>query len=312
VIVVTGAAGFIGSAVVPLLLASGEHVVGIDAFTPYYDPALKRAAAAELAHPRFRLEEADLLTADLSDLVAGADAVVHLAGQPGVRTSWGSSFVDYTSANIIATERVLTACRDARVSRVVYASSSSVYGEQVAYPAAEEALPRPFSPYGVSKLAAEHLCVAFADNFGLSTVSARLFTVYGPRQRPDMAFSRFIRSIDSGQPVTVTGNGQQVRDFTFVEDVARALVAATVADIAPGTVVNVAGGSSVTLADALGVLESVVGPFDVRYGDAIPGDVHRTGGSIARARELLGWRPSVGLHEGLTRQVEWARGIVAG
>lgn len=305
--VVTGVAGFIGSTLARRLLDDGVEVVGIDSFTRYYEPEVKRRTAAQLGRDRFRLIEADLAAAVLEPLIEGADTVFHLAGQPGVRMSWGEGFVDYTTSNVVATERVLSAARATDVPRVVYASSSSVYGQQIAFPVTERALPRPYSPYGVSKLAGEHLCVAYADNFGLSTVSLRLFTVYGPRQRPDMAFTRFIRAALSGDVLTVNGSGDQVRDFTFVEDVVDAFVAAATSNVAPGTVLNVAGGSSVTVRQTIGLISDLVGPVDVVYGGHAPGDVARTGASIDRAREALGWAPRTTLLEGLARQVNWMR-----
>lgn len=303
--VVTGVAGFIGSTLAQRLLDDGAEVIGVDAFTPYYEPEVKRRTAAQLGHERFRLIEADLAMAALEPLLDGADVVFHLAGQPGVRLSWGEGFTGYASANVVATERVLSAARAVGVSRVVYASSSSVYGEQIAYPVSERALPRPHSPYGVSKLAGEHLCAAYADNFGLSTVSLRLFTVYGPRQRPDMAFTKFIRAALSGDVVTVNGSGDQVRDFTFVDDVVEAFVSAATANVAPGSVFNVAGGSSATVRQTIDLISGLVGPVEVVYGDHAPGDVARTGALIDRARDSLGWAPRIPLPEGLARQVTW-------
>src|SRR5918996_1010848 len=246
--VVTGSAGFIGHHVCEALLDRGDEVDGVDAFTDNYDPALKRANAARLArHDRYRNVELDLATADPDDLdevLAGADAVVHLAAQPGVRWSWSDGFAVYVERNITASQRLLEAAQRTRVPRLVLASSSSVYGNaSTGEPLTEDAPTRPFSPYGVTKLAMEHLASAYAANWGLSSVVLRYFTVYGPGQRPDMALHRFITAVATGEEVTVYGDGRQVRDFTYAADAAAATVAAIEADVAPTTVLNVAGGA---------------------------------------------------------------------
>src|SRR5579872_1548111 len=224
--IVTGAAGFIGSHLAERLIALGHDVVGIDSFTPYYDPTIKRANVAGLLNsPRFQLIEANLATADLEPIVAGADYVFHQAAQAGVRASWGSSFSGYTEYNVLATQRLLEALKEHRPRKVVYASSSSVYGD-AALPMRETARPQPVSPYGVTKLAAEHLCHLYWANYGVPAVSLRYFTVYGPRQRPDMGFNRFLRAALTGQPIHRFGDGEQTRDFTFVEDAVSATMAA--------------------------------------------------------------------------------------
>lgn len=213
---VTGAAGFIGSQLVEALLGAGEEVVGLDAFTPYYDRSQKEANLADVRdQPCFQLIEADLRDADLESLLAGVNVVYHQAAQPGVRLSWSEGFAAYDGCNVLATQRLLEACRATGVDRVVYASSSSVYGNADYYPVTEADLPRPHSPYGVTKLAAEHLCSLYAANYGLSTVSLRYFTVFGPRQRPDMAFHRLIEGALVGDPFPLYGDGSHVRDFTF-------------------------------------------------------------------------------------------------
>jgi len=307
--VVTGAAGFIGSTLAERLVADGHDVVGVDCLTPYYDVVAKRANLDGLLDSAgFTFVDADLRDCDVEGLLEGADVVFHLAGQPGVRLSWADGFGDYAGHNILATQRLLEAAKRRWVKRVVYASSSSVYGNAPSYPTAENASLRPHSPYGVTKLAAEHLCTLYADNWGLSTVSLRYFTVYGPRQRPDMAMHRLIAAALSGQPFPLFGNGQQVRDFTFVDDVARATILAGTTDVPAGSVLNIAGGSSTTMVDLIQeVVSACERPLEVRVTPAQPGDVERTGGSTALALELLGWRPLTDLSAGIARQVEWHR-----
>lgn len=303
--VVTGAAGFIGSHLVESLLADGHHVLGIDAFTDYYDPSSKeRNLVALVDHSRFSLERTDLLDCDLSLLLEDADQVFHLAGQPGVRGSWHDGFAVYTRRNILATQQVLEACLECSVPRVVYASSSSVYGNALRYPTTERDLPRPYSPYGVSKLAAEHLCTAYAANFALHTVSVRYFTVYGPRQRPDMAIHRMIQAALGGGRFTRFGGGGQRRDFTYVTDAVRATRAAAEAEVAPGSVYNVGGGSEATVNDLLQLVSEAAGAtIDVVDAASQPGDAERTGADISLARRELGWAPEVDLATGIANQV---------
>lgn len=304
---VTGVAGFIGSQLAEALLDEGHDVVGVDAFTPYYDRAQKDANLAAL-HDRggFRLVEADLRDADLDALLDGIDVVYHQAAQPGVRLSWSEGFATYDSCNVLATQRLLEASLQAGVGRFVYASSSSVYGNADHYPVAETDLPRPHSPYGVTKLAAEHLCGLYAANHGLSTVALRYFTVYGPRQRPDMAFHRLIEAALDQQPFPLYGDGSHVRDFTFVGDVVRANVLAGPADIPPGTVVNVCAGGSTVMRDVIDAVGDAVGsPVPVERHPEQPGDVQRTGGSNDAARRLLGWEPQTSLTDGIAAQVAW-------
>jgi nucleoside-diphosphate-sugar epimerase len=306
---VTGAAGFIGSHLAERLVDDGHSVRGVDCFTPYYDVATKRANLEGLrADPRFELVEADLRTVDLEPLLDGVDVVFHQAGQPGVRLSWSDGFAAYAEHNILATQRLLEALRRRPVSRLVFASSSSVYGNAQSYPTCETDLPRPHSPYGVTKLAAEHLCRLYAGNWAVPTVSLRYFSVYGPRQRPDMATHRLIEAASGGPPFPLFGDGAQVRDFTYVGDVVAANLAAATREVAPGSVVNVAGGSSCTLLDLVHLVGGLAGcevPLDRR--PAQPGDVERSGGSTERAREMLGWEPGVDLRTGVARQLEWHR-----
>jgi nucleoside-diphosphate-sugar epimerase len=301
---VTGCAGFIGSTLTDALLARGDGVRGVDSFTDYYDPARKhdhlRGASA---NEHFELIKADLADADLGSLLEGVDVVFHLAGQPGVRVSWSDGFPLYVSRNVLATQRLLEAARGAELSRVIYASSSSIYGNAASYPVVETDLPRPHSPYGVTKLAAEHLCSLYAENWDLPAVSLRYFSVYGPRQRPDMGFSRFLAAIDAGQPIPIYGTGDQVRDFTYVGDVVAATIAAAITPLDPGTVCNVAGGSEVSVNELVPLFAEVTGrEVEVVHEPSQPGDVDRTGGSIDLARSLLSWEPEVALLEGLAAQ----------
>jgi UDP-glucuronate 4-epimerase len=303
--VVTGSAGFIGHHVCALLLRSGNEVDGVDSYTDYYDPSLKRANDLSLrGHARYRCHELDLETASLEGLLDGADAVIHLAGQPGVRFSWAEGFRSYVDRNITATQRLLEAARRTRTARLVLASSSSVYGNASTYPTSEDSPTRPVSPYGVTKLAMEHLARAYAENWGLPVVVLRYFTVYGPRQRPDMALYRFIAAAARGRPVPVYGDGEQVRDFTYVSDAVAATVAATTGDVPPASVLNVAGGSSCTVNEVVRLVAECMGcVIATRRIAEQPGDVHVTGGAIDRARRLLQWEPEVPLHEGIKHQI---------
>ncbi len=307
---VTGVAGFVGSQLAEALLDEGHDVVGVDAFTPYYDRSLKVANLAGLrGRTGFDLVEADLREADLASILDGVDVVYHQAAQPGVRLSWSEGFATYDSCNVLATQRLLEAARRTGVGRVVYASSSSVYGNAEAYPVTEAHLPRPHSPYGVTKLAAEHLCGLYAANHGLHTVALRYFTVYGPRQRPDMAFHRLIEGALDQQPFPLFGDGSHVRDFTYVGDVVRANVLAGRADVEAGTVVNVCAGGSTVLRDVIGAVGVAVGaPVPIEQHPEQAGDVQRTGGSNEAARRLLGWEPRTTLADGIAAQVAWHRG----
>jgi len=303
-VLVTGVAGFIGSTLAERLIRDGHDVVGVDAFTDYYARSIKEANLTVLrASPRFRLVEADLADIDLAPLVEGTDVVYHQAAQAGVRASWGQSFEVYTRWNILATQRLLEAVKGSKVRRFVYASSSSVYGQTTDLPMRETSRPMPFSPYGVTKLAAEHLVELYRHNFGVSTVSLRYFTVYGPRQRPDMGFHKFIRALLADKPLVVFGDGKQTRDFTFVDDIVEANMLA-LADGVEG-VYNIGGGSRVTLLDALATLGRVAGRTPrIENIEDQAGDVTHTAADTTSAREKLGYAPKVPLAEGLARQVE--------
>ena len=308
-VLVTGAAGFIGSHVCESLLRRGCTVRGIDAFTTFYDPDRKRANIEALTRDTgFELVSDDLLTARLDEALDGVDLIAHLAGEPGVSGSWGPHFPRYVDRNVLATQRLLEAANDRGVGRFVYASSSSVYGTDAdTLRAAGE--PRPASPYGVTKLAAEALVGAYAG-IGLPTVSLRYFSVYGPRQRPDMAANRFIESLLDGRPLTVYGDGRQVRDFTYVDDIVEATVRALFAEVPSGAVLDVASSQPTSVNTLVGHLEALVGSeAALDETDERPGDVPRTEGDIDSARDQLGWKPTIDLRTGLQRQLDWHRGL---
>lgn len=304
---VTGVAGFIGSTLADRLVADGWQVRGVDSFTSYYDPSIKRRNIQGLqSSDAFSLVEADLIEADPHKLLDGIDVVFHLAGQPGVRMSWADGFSTYADRNIIVTQRLLEAARSAELRRFVYASSSSIYGDSAVVPTDEDQPTRPYSPYGVTKLAGELLCSAYGANFGVPTTNLRYFTVYGPRQRPDMATHRLIEAAIHGTEFPLFGDGEQIRDFTFVDDIVDANVRASMADLPPGTVCNTAGGGSTRLIDLVNLVGDLVGrPVIVDWRPAQPGDVRATGGSIGRAERLLGWHPRVCLEAGVARQVQF-------
>jgi nucleoside-diphosphate-sugar epimerase len=303
---VTGAAGFIGSTLSERLVLDGWDVVGVDNFCPYYDPAIKRRNAQSLLALGGRIHEADLADCDLDPLFDGVDVVFHQAGQPGVRLSWSTGFDTYVKSNIAVTQRLLEFSKSRELQRFVLASSSSVYGDTAPCPSKESDHTVPFSPYGVTKLAAELLVRAYAANFSVPAVALRYFTVYGPRQRPDMAISLLFDRAAHSQPFTLFGDGSQIRDFTFVDDVVDANVRAASADLKPGEVLNVAGGSSVSMLDLLRLVEATTErKLEISWDSERPGDVRRTGGDVSRTALMLGWAPSVGLAEGLQRQWEW-------
>jgi UDP-glucuronate 4-epimerase len=310
-VLVTGAAGFIGSHLCEALLSRGWAVRGVDSFNDFYDPAWKRRnVATALEHPSFELIQADLSDLALEDVLDGVDAVAHLAGEPGVTTSWGPAFARYVDRNVMATQRLLEAVCRLGSRPFVFASSSSVYG------AGTDALrargePRPTSPYGVSKLAAEALVGSYSSVFGLPAVSLRYFSVYGPRQRPDMAAHRFIEAMLDGCPINVFGDGSQVRDYSFVGDVVDATIRSLSADLPPAAVLDIASGNPVDVSTLIAHLRELVLPEDVtiqQLGER-RGDVPRTAGQIDMARERLGWSPTTDLQTGLARQVTWHIGL---
>lgn len=315
-VIVTGCAGFIGSTLTEALLAMGCAVTGVDCLTDYYDVSLKREnMAGFLEDDRFTFVEADLQELDAVDLLRGKVVCFHLAAQAGVRASWGDYFQEYLGRNVMATQRLLEAClhesvRDTLV-RFVYSSSSSVYGNQLSLPVTEQALPQPRSPYGVTKMAAEHLCVLYAMNFGVPTSSLRYFTVYGPRQRPDMAFRKFIEAALDGRAFEVYGDGSQTRDFTYVADAVRSNLLA-VAAAEDWAVFNTGGGSRLVFRDTLAQLQEILVSrvpgieAVLEYQEMAKGDVTDTFADRTYVEDAIGYRPTVDFATGLAREVDWA------
>ena len=303
---VTGAAGFVGSHLSERLIGSGATVTGVDCFTDYYPRALKeRNLTALRQSPGFTLVEEPLADANLEGLLDGTTHVFHLAAQAGVRKSWGRDFHVYTVNNIEATQILLEACVGKPIERFVYASSSSIYGDEVPLPMREDARPQPVSPYGVTKLAAEQLCYLYHVNHSVPTVSLRYFTVYGPRQRPDMGFSRFFTAILEGQSLPMFGDGRQTRDFTFVADAVSATVAAATRG-KPGGVYNIGGGSRVELLEVFELIRAATGrPVKIERLESQRGDMRDTYADTTRARTNLGFAPTVTLEQGLRAQYEW-------
>ncbi len=303
---VTGGAGFIGSTLSEHLLATGAEVVALDCFTDYYPRAIKESNVAALrARAGYRLIESAIKDADLPALLDGVTHVFHLAAQAGVRKSWGGDFRVYTELNIDATQILLEACVGRPIERFVYASSSSVYGDLVTIPMREDSRLQPVSPYGVTKLSAEQLCYLYCVNHGVPTVSLRYFTVYGPRQRPDMGFNRFFSAVLAGRPVVQYGDGLQTRDFTFVADAVRATAAAGVRGT-PGRVYNIGGGSRVTLLEVFELISRVCGrELVIDRQPPQKGDMRDTYADTTLARADLGFAPSVTLEQGLTAMHQW-------
>jgi UDP-glucose 4-epimerase len=303
---VTGAAGFIGSHLTGALLDRGAQVLGMDCFTDYYPRPVKEANLDQNRRREgFRFVEARIQEADLPSLLEGVTHVFHLAAQAGVRKSWGRDFNTYTENNVEASQQLLEACVGRPLHRFVYASSSSLYGDNVAIPMREDALPQPVSPYGVTKLAAEQLCYLYQVNHGVPATSLRYFTVYGPRQRPDMAFHRFIRAALAGEPITLFGDGEQTRDFTFVTDAVAGTMAAGDRGV-PGRAYNLGGGSRVTVNHVLEIIGRVTGrPLTIRREPAQKGDMRDTYADTSLARADLGFAPQVSLQEGIEAEYRW-------
>jgi nucleoside-diphosphate-sugar epimerase len=303
---VTGVAGFIGSHLAEKLLAEGHEVIGVDNFLDNYPRSFKeRNLAAFSGRANFRFIGADLRRLDLKNLLSGISHVFHLAGQPGVRSSWGGEFSRYTDNNIMATQLLLEAAKDHRLEKFVYASTSSVYGDTEDLPMREDGGTRPISPYGASKLAAEHLCHLYWRAFAVPTVALRFFTVYGPRQRPDMFFHIFMRALRRGEEVPLYDDGEQTRDFTFCADIVDGVVAAACYP-GQGEVFNLGGGSEVSLLGAIAVAEAIAGRKGrLRRFDRQRGDVRHTRARLDLARERLGYVPKVGLEHGLAEEWKW-------
>ncbi len=308
---VSGAAGFIGSHLCEYLIDKGCEVTGIDSFMDYYPKSIKEANIAALkTDKKFEFVEASLLEVNLAKLLKGVEVVFHQAAQAGVRASWGENFKVYSDNNILATQMLLEACTSNPVKKFIYASSSSVYGDTQDLPMKESSLPRPVSPYGVSKLAAEHLCWLYFRNFGVPTVSLRYFTVFGDRQRPDMAFHRFFRWAIERKPIAVYGDGEQSRDFTHVDDIVEANWLASKNGL-PGEVFNIGGGSRISLNDVIPIIQDIVGrEIEVRYEGTQKGDVRHTSADMTKARLELGYEPKMPIEEGLRDEYAWITRLV--
>lgn len=311
---VTGCAGFIGSHLTESLLKDGAQVLGVDCFNDNYGRSDKlRNLEQARSWDSFEFVPIDLARGHLQDLVVECDVIFHLAAEPGVRASWGQRFETYIRNNVLATQHVLDAVRSAPGARVVYASSSSVYGEAASLPTSEETLPQPYSPYGVTKLAAEHLCSLYHGNYGVPTVSLRYFSVYGPRQRPDMAFHRFSKAILTGDEIHVFGDGLQTRDFTYVADVVRATRAAGDAGRAVGRIYNIGGGSRISVREALEELQRLAGrTTEVLYEEQQRGDVRDTGADTTAAKRDLAFEPMTSVSDGLAAEFDWMSRRVCG
>ncbi|QOR85005.1 NAD-dependent epimerase/dehydratase family protein [Geobacillus stearothermophilus] len=313
-ILVTGAAGFIGSHLCEKLLENDEHhVIGVDGFLGPTPAPLKAKNIAHLqSHPRFTFLELDLLTADLPSLLQNVEAVYHLAGMPGVRTSWGTEFAAYAAHNISTTQRLLEACKDRPLKRFIYASTSSVYGERSG-PLSETLEPAPLSPYGITKLTGEHLCRVYFREFAVPIVILRYFTVYGPRQRPDMSFHRFIRQLLASQPLTVFGDGTQSRDFTYISDCISGTAAALERKEAVGQTINIGGNERASVNDVIRLLESLTGKqATIHYAPAARGEPKQTWADLTKAEQLLGYKPVVTLEGGLQKEIEYIRSLYEG
>ena len=306
---VTGAAGFIGSSLCERLLGDGARVVGVDKFSPFYGRDDKEANLEALRKlDGFEFIEMDLAKDPLENIVSRVDGVFHLAAQAGVRDSWGQAFSIYLDDNNLSTQRLLEACRDRTLEAFVYASSSSIYGDALEGPTKEDAVPRPVSPYGVSKLAGEHLCYLYYRNFGIHTVVLRYFTVYGPRQRPDMAFHRFLTAGIEGNAISVFGDGEQSRDFTFVADAAEGTCQAMLKG-APAAVYNIGGGQRATLNEVIALMGEIQGaPLKENHGEVQKGDVRHTWADTSLAKKDIDFQPKKNLRDGLRAEHEWLLG----
>ncbi len=307
---ITGVAGFIGSTLAGRLLEMGYSVRGVDCFIDYYPRVLKENNLKKLTeNPNFEFIEGNLLEISMRELLNGTEVVFHQAAQAGVRSSWGQQFSIYTQNNIHATQMLLEAAKASPIRKFIYASSSSVYGDSPSLPLREDSFLQPVSPYGVSKLAAEQLCYLYWKNFQVPVVSLRYFTVYGPGQRPDMAFNKFIRALIKDVPITLYGNGEQTRDFTFISDAVQANILAMESDCR-GEVFNIGGGSRVTVSHCLGLLREISGVNPRINREAFSkGDMRHTMADTTKAKKLLGYSPEISLAEGLEREYNWLRDL---
>ncbi|MEL6441237.1 MAG: GDP-mannose 4,6-dehydratase [Cyanobacteria bacterium J06621_8] len=310
--IVTGVAGFIGSHLAETLLEQGVSVIGIDQFNDYYDPQLKQQNIANLdQYANFKLMQADIQELEWAELLQSVEVVYHQAAQAGVRASWGKGFANYTTNNINATQIILEGAKEVKtLKRIVYASSSSIYGNAIQMPTPETLCPQPVSPYGITKLAGERLCWLYQQNFGVPATALRYFTVYGPRHRPDMAFHKFFKAAICDDAISIYGDGQQTRDYTYVGDIVQANLLAAQIPQAVGEAFNIGGGSRVTLMELLEMMEQVMGqPIKKNYVDKAKGDARHTSADITKAKTILGYAPQVSLQEGLTREWEWIKAL---
>ncbi len=311
-IIVTGAAGFIGSHLVEALLREGHQVIGIDQFNDYYDPSFKWKNITNFQESaNFTLIEGNIQLLEWQPLLEDVEFIYHQAAQAGVRASWGKNFAAYTERNINSTQVLLEAVKDAKsLKRLVFASTSSIYGDAESLPTNEEIKPLPVSPYGITKLAAENLCRIYHKNFGVPYVALRYFTVYGPRQRPDMAFHKFFKAVLNDEAIPVYGDGKQTRDFTFIADIIAANLAAAIVPEAVGEIFNIGGGSRVVLTEVLDMMEAVVGrPIKRHAMEKMMGDARHTAADISKAQHILGYQPQVSLRSGLTQEWEWIQSL---
>ncbi len=304
--VITGCAGFIGSSISEELVNAGQNVIGIDSFTDYYSRNLKENNIKNIINKsNFQFKELDLVIDELSPLFEKVDFVIHLAAYPGVRYSWDKNFEAYTRNNILATQRLLETLKKTKVKRIVYSSSSSIYGDSKVIPfKEEESKPSPRSPYGVSKLAGEHLFQAYYRTLGLPITILRYFTVYGPRQRPDMAFNRFIELISKNQEIEIFGDGQQIRSFTYIEDVVKATIRSAQADCI-GEIINIGNNDTISLKDSIRIIEELIEKeARIKYQPKALGDVKDTAADLTKANKLLDYEAKTTIKEGLRKQIE--------
>lgn len=308
--IVTGCAGFIGSQLSEKLIEKGFEVIGIDSFENYYSLEIKQKNIEKLVKTdNFKLIKSNILDIDLNKIIEHNDFIFHLAAQAGVRASWENNFEIYTKNNILATQRLLESCKSKKIKKLVYASSSSIYGDVDTFPISENIKPNPISPYGVSKLAGEYLCHLYYKNFNVPTISLRYFTVYGERQRPDMAFHKFIKNILENKEIVIFGDGRQTRDFTYVGDIISGTISSAESDVCD-EIFNLGGGSRILLKDAINILKNVVDTdINIVYKDNEKGDVGHTYADITKSKKLLGYDPKTKLEEGLEREVEWIKNL---
>lgn len=308
--IITGVAGFIGSNLAETILKKGDSIIGVDQINDYYSIAQKKSNIASLRqYAGFKFIQDDIQNLDWLELLKGVEVVYHQAAQAGVRASWGESFRHYTERNINATQIILEAAKETpSLKRLVYASTSSVYGNAETMPTSEKVPPQPVSPYGITKLAAERMCWLYQQNFNVPVTALRYFTVYGPRQRPDMAFHKFFKAAIKDEAISIYGDGQQTRDFTFISDAVEANLAAATVPEAVGEIFNIGGGSRAVLMDVLATMEEVIGqPLKKEFVAKARGDARHTSADISKAKKILGYNPQVSLAEGLTQEWQWVK-----